>query len=230
MEIREKTGLNKSIRQQGGRGLTRLLLLVVLFFSVQFITIAQEKGKASYYSHRLHGVRMSDGTKYHRDSMTCAHKRYPLGTLLKVTNLTNGKSVVVKVTDRGPHTRGRIVDLSYAAAKQINMIASGVVMVKVEVYKENAGVPYRNEEEDNDVELDFEFSKYIYDYTPAWQIKEKEGPVFTDQMRDKVLDDEEKISQMKEEISTSSKPDKNKKKEERPQRTPHKASQRHGHQ
>ena len=93
---------------------------------------------------------MSDGTKYHRDSMTCAHKRYPLGTLLKVTNLTNGKSVVVKVTDRGPHTRGRIVDLSYAAAKQINMIASGVVMVKVEVYKENAGVPYRNEEEDNE--------------------------------------------------------------------------------
>ena len=170
---------------------------------------------------------MSDGTKYHRDSMTCAHKRYPLGTMLKVTNLTNGKSVVVKVTDRGPHTRGRIVDLSYAAANQINMIASGVVMVKVEIYKENAGVPFRNDEKDEEVELDIEFSKYIYDYTPAWQVKDNDGPVFTDQQRDKVLDDEAKILQMKEEINTSDKTTKNKKMEERPQRVPHKASQRH---
>ena len=133
MEIRkDKTGLNKSNKLQGSRGLTRLLLLVVLLFSVHLINIAQEKGKASYYSQRLHGARMSDGSKYHRDSMTCAHRRYPLGTMLKVTNLSNGKSVVVKVTDRGPHARGRIIDLSYAAAKEINMIAAGIATVRVE--------------------------------------------------------------------------------------------------
>ena len=80
---------------------------------------AQERGKASYYSNSLQGRRMSSGLKYHRDSMFCAHKRYDLGQMLQVTNLSNGKSVVVKVADRGPHTRGRIIDLSYAAAKQI---------------------------------------------------------------------------------------------------------------
>ena len=67
---------------------------------------AQERGKASYYSNSLQGRRMSSGLKYHRDSMFCAHKRYDLGQMLQVTNLSNGKSVVVKVADRGPHTRG----------------------------------------------------------------------------------------------------------------------------
>jgi len=230
LEIRkDKTGLNKSNKLQGSRGLTRLLLLVVLLFSVHLIIIAQEKGKASYYSQRLHGARMSDGSKYHRDSMTCAHRRYPLGTMLKVTNLSNGKSVVVKVTDRGPHARGRIIDLSYAAAKEINMIAAGIATVRVEPYKEHTGIPYRNDDKD-DIEIDFEFNKHIFDYEPKWQIKENNGPVFTDQMRDKVLDDEEKISQMKDEIHTPTKTDKNKKREERPVRTPHKASQRHSNQ
>lgn len=73
---------------------------------------------------------MSDGTRYHRDSLTCAHNRYPLGTMLKVTNIKNGKSVVVKVTDRCG-TR-RIIDLSYAAAKQLGMISAGLAMVRVE--------------------------------------------------------------------------------------------------
>ncbi len=170
---------------------------------------------------------MSDGTKYHRDSMTCAHKRYPLGTMLKVTNLNNGKSVVVKVTDRGPHTRGRIIDLSYAAARQINMIASGVVMVKVEVYRERNGIPYRDEGKDG-AEFDFEFSKYIYDYTPEWQLKATENGVISQRQRENILSDEEKISQLKEEIQISTKPSANKKMEERQQRIPHKASQRHG--
>lgn len=119
---------------------------LAVFAAVMVLSIAaasaQETGKASYYSHRLHGVRMSDGTKYHRDSMTCAHKTYPLGTTLKVTNLNNGKEVYVQVTDRGPHGRGRIVDLSYAAAKELDIVRSGIASVSVE--KVEPWIPFKD--------------------------------------------------------------------------------------
>jgi rare lipoprotein A len=92
----------------------------------------QQKGKASYYSKRATGARTSSGEKLHHDSLTCAHRTYPFGTLLKVTNPGNGKSVVVKVTDRGPFRKGRIIDLSYRAAKEIEMLGQGVAMVAVE--------------------------------------------------------------------------------------------------
>lgn len=127
---------------------------------------------ASYYSNRLHGRRMSDGTKYHKDSLTCAHKRYPLGSMLKVTNLKNGKSVVVRVADR---CRGRrIIDLSYAAAKEIGIIATGVAMVRVEKYHESMGVPYKPDDEIDIPELDFEVTEKEDNYTPKWNNKGKE--------------------------------------------------------
>lgn len=90
-----------------------------------------QRGMASYYGKQFHGRRSSDGSVYHRDSLTCAHRTLPFGTLLKVRNTNNGKEVIVKVTDRGPFTRGRIVDLSYAAAKEISMVQSGVARVEV---------------------------------------------------------------------------------------------------
>ncbi len=122
---------------------------------------------ASYYSNRLHGRRMSDGTRYHRDSLTCAHKKYPLGSMLKVTNIKNGKSVVVRVADR---CRGRrIIDLSYAAAKEIGLIASGVAMVRVEKYTKSLNVPYRDDSKDDLPELDYEVTEKDNDYTPAWK-------------------------------------------------------------
>ena len=111
---------------------------------------------ASYYSNRLHGRRMSDGTRYHKDSLTCAHKRYPLGSYVKVTHAKSGKSVVVKVTDR---CRGsRIIDLSYAAAKQLGLIASGVAMVLVERYHPPKGIPYKDDDEIEIPELDLEIT------------------------------------------------------------------------
>lgn len=139
---------------------------------------AQERGKASYYSNSLQGRRMSSGLKYHRDSMFCAHKRYDLGQMLLVTNLSNGKSVVVKVADRGPHTRGRIIDLSYAAAKQIGMISAGVAMVEVKPVKKGVTVPYKLEKEELP-ELDFEFSSDLgaYDYEPEWKRASEENPI-----------------------------------------------------
>ena len=122
---------------------------------------------ASYYADRLHGRRMSDGTRYHRDSLTCAHKRYPLGTMLKVTNIKNGKSVVVKVTDRCG-TR-RIIDLSYAAAKQLDMIRAGVAMVRVEKYTQPLGVPFKPSDEIDIPELDFEITRKPDFSTPIWK-------------------------------------------------------------
>lgn len=120
--------------------INRMQIKKILFFAVALFllldTVAQRvestKGMASYYSSSLHGRRTSDGSKYHRDSLTCAHRTLPFGTLLKVRNTANNKEVIVRVTDRGPFARGRVVDLSFAAAKEISMISSGVARVEVE--------------------------------------------------------------------------------------------------
>lgn len=108
----------------------RLTIISLLFFA-NTLLVAQTRGQASYYGSRLHGRHTSDGGRYHRDSLTCAHLKYPFGTYIKVRNLKNDKVVVVKVTDRGPHVRGRIIDLSYAAAKRIGLIAQGVGTVEI---------------------------------------------------------------------------------------------------
>lgn len=123
-----------------------IMLCVTLLLSFFFFTTAhaQQRGKATYYSKRATGARTSDGSRLHHDSLTCAHRTYPFGTMLKVTNLSNGKSVVVKVTDRGPFTRGRIIDLSYRAAREIGMLSAGVAMVELQVQKDNI-VPLKPE-------------------------------------------------------------------------------------
>lgn len=109
---------------------------------------------------------MSDGTRYHKDSLTCAHRRYPLGTMLKVTNIKNGKTVVVKVTDRCG-TR-RMIDLSYAAAKQLDIIRQGIATVRVERYVEKKGVPFKEEPEEVMPELDFEVTEGGNGGMPEW--------------------------------------------------------------
>ena len=145
----------------------KVISIILLCLTGCTLLPAQEKGMASYYADRLHGRRMSDGTRYHRDSLTCAHKRYPLGTMLKVTNIKNGKSVVVKVTDRCG-TR-RIIDLSYAAAKQLDMLRAGVVMVRVEKYTQPLGVPFKPSDEIDMPELDFEITRKPDFSTPIWK-------------------------------------------------------------
>lgn len=99
----------------------------------------QTHGKATFYGNRAHGHRTSDGSRYHKDSLTCAHRTLPFGTLLKVTNKANGKEVIVKVTDRGPYAAGRVVDLSMAAAREIGMLGMGVAPVMIETvgYQQN---------------------------------------------------------------------------------------------
>jgi len=92
-----------------------------------------EVGLASYYGSEGHGGPTASGETFDMYAMTAAHKTLAMGTEVMVTNLENGKSVVVCVNDRGPFVEGRIIDLSYAAAKKIDMLDAGVVQVKVEV-------------------------------------------------------------------------------------------------
>jgi len=91
-----------------------------------------EEGLASYYADRFQGRPTASGAPYDREALTCAHRAWPFGTRLRVTELERGRAVVVTVTDRGPHVAGRVVDLSAAAARAIGLGAKGVARVRVE--------------------------------------------------------------------------------------------------
>lgn len=91
--------------------------------------------KCSYYAHFFHGRKTASGKRFNMYDLTCAHKTLPFGTLLRVTNLSNSLSVIVMVIDRGPYIRGRHVDLSYGAAKKINLTQKGVANCKIEIIK-----------------------------------------------------------------------------------------------
>ncbi|MDM7925515.1 MAG: septal ring lytic transglycosylase RlpA family protein [bacterium] len=98
-------------------------------------------GKASHYGtgDGFHGNKTASGEVFDRNQLTAAHRTLPFGTLCRVTNLSNGRSVVVRINDRGPFVKGRIIDLSWAAAKRIGSDRAGVVDVKVEVLKRGGG-------------------------------------------------------------------------------------------
>jgi rare lipoprotein A len=90
------------------------------------------KGVASYYGNELAGHRTASGERFNPSDLTAAHRSLPLGSKIRVTNNSNGRSVVVRVNDRGPWTGGRVLDISYAAAQQIGMIRSGKAVVSIE--------------------------------------------------------------------------------------------------
>ena len=92
-----------------------------------------EEGNASWYGAPFHGRRASNGEIYDMNKLTAAHRTMAFNTMVRVTNLTNGKSVVVRITDRGPFVDNRIIDLSRAAAEQLESIGPGVVPVRLEV-------------------------------------------------------------------------------------------------
>lgn len=121
------------------RRLPLLLLLVSCATLAQvtdeFVVVKKQqemfKGNASYYADKFHGRRTANGEIYHRDSMTCAHLRLPFGTLLKVHNPKNGRTVVVRVTDRGPYSKRFTIDVSRAAAKELGIIYAGYQMMEI---------------------------------------------------------------------------------------------------
>ena len=153
----------------------RFFCILLVLFAVMFpltTTIAQvlftQQGNASYYHDRFHGRRMANGKLYHRDSMTCAHLRYPLGTKLLVRNIVNGREVVVTVTDRGPYTRKFVIDLSRAAARQLDIIHYG--FQPVEIFPYIAGrVPYKYEPSTERPELDLGYTMDVDLGPPVWQ-------------------------------------------------------------
>ena len=98
------------------------------------VSATTETGIAIFYSDKMQGKAVASGEKYDKDALTAAHRTLPLGTMVKVTNLKNNKSVVVKINDRGPHgSKERILDLSGRAAQDLDMIKDGKAKVKLEV-------------------------------------------------------------------------------------------------
>lgn len=96
------------------------------------VSLFIQEGTASYYAPKFQGRRTASGELFHLDSLTAAHKLLPFGTVLRVTNQKNGKTVVVRVNDRLPNSSKRVIDLSYLAAQEVDMIREGLVQVKIE--------------------------------------------------------------------------------------------------
>ena len=178
------------------------LLLIALFalYNVFTLTIkAQSDGKASYYSNGLHGRRMSNGERYDRNAFTCAHRTLPFGTRLKITNPRNGKSVIVRVTDRGPFVRGRVVDLSYAAARELGTLASGVAYVKVEVVRKETEIPFPSESTGTleIPEIEYGTAGVCYEFIPEWEKVEEDKPKEIERKVDTRLNNRKSLQQAK---------------------------------
>jgi len=113
-----------------------------LIFAALFVLLAgcagqspgdyHAEGKASYYGARHHGKTTANGERFDQHALTAAHRTLPFGSRVRVTNLRNSKSVVVRINDRGPYTGGRIIDLSKQAARQLDMLNAGVATVRVQ--------------------------------------------------------------------------------------------------
>ena len=94
-----------------------------------------EKGNACWYGAAYQGKKTASGELFNKDKLTAAHRTLPFDTIARVTNLLNGRSVDVRINDRGPFVKGRIIDLSEAAARELGMIREGVVPVKVKILR-----------------------------------------------------------------------------------------------
>ena len=112
-----------------------LLIIATLFCTSLFSEVYKTGVTASYYAEDFHGKRTSNGERFNMNDYTCAHKSLPFNTILKVTNLANGKTCEVRVNDRGPFVATREIDLSKAAAVKLGMTGSGTTKVKLEIVK-----------------------------------------------------------------------------------------------
>lgn len=115
-----------------------LIIATLIFLTPLFSEVYKNGVTASYYAEDFHGKRTSNGERFNMNDYTCAHKSLPFNTILKVTNLANGKICEVRVNDRGPFVASREIDLSKAAAVKLGMIGSGTTKVKLEIVKRGA--------------------------------------------------------------------------------------------
>lgn len=143
------------------------LIIVLLLALLGSPAVAQQKGKATFYTRKWDGRKTASGERLYNDSLVCAHKTHKFGTLLLVKNPANGKECVVKVIDRGPYVKGRIIDLSIRAARELGILNQGVAVVEVSVYKKPTEVPYKPEDiELPDLEMEVTQGNTI---VPQWQ-------------------------------------------------------------
>lgn len=96
-------------------------------------TVRTLTGTASYYGHRFHGRITANGEIYDENLLTAAHRTLPFGTRVRVTNLTNGKVVELRINDRGPFVAGRIIDVSWRAARELDFVRQGLVLVRIDI-------------------------------------------------------------------------------------------------
>ncbi|CAN1541412.1 Rare lipoprotein A [Rhabdaerophilaceae bacterium] len=112
--------------------LVQLLLLGTALSGAVPLLANAETGRASFYGRELAGQRTASGEVFRPEGLTAAHRSLAMGTQVKVTNLTNGKSVIVRVNDRGPFVRNRLIDVSYGAARALGFVAQGTTRVRLE--------------------------------------------------------------------------------------------------
>lgn len=122
--------------------ITAVLLPAIMFFALLLCCTScspriSEKGKASFYADFFQGRKTANGETFRQRKKTAAHKTLPFGTKVKVRNLKNGKTITVRINDRGPFVEGRIIDLSRKAARKLGMVQDGVVQVELR-YKKSA--------------------------------------------------------------------------------------------
>ncbi len=148
----------------------RIVIFIISLLFFTSLSAQEQRGKASYYSKRATGARTSSGEKLHHDSMTCAHRTHPFGTMLRVTCPATGKTVVVRVTDRGPFRHGRIIDLSWGAAKALGILDMGIATVHVEVIRQGQKLgPLKSDESLEIPEIDFIVGDAGYKFLPELQ-------------------------------------------------------------
>jgi rare lipoprotein A len=115
------------------RGVKTSLIVLLIMISSSLFADTEMQGFASWYGGKFHGRLTSSGEVFDTNDMTAAHRTLPFGTVVKVTNQDNGKSTLVKINDRGPFVEGRIIDLSRAAAEQLDMVDQGVARVSLDI-------------------------------------------------------------------------------------------------
>lgn len=119
------------------KSIVLLICIVVIFLAISLIAILSNRcgrvGVASWYGEDFRGKKTANGEIYDPDKLTAAHRRLSFGTWVKVTDLSNNRQVIVRINDRGPYKKGRIIDLSLAAARELGMVKKGLARVKIEI-------------------------------------------------------------------------------------------------
>ncbi|HOX14323.1 MAG TPA: septal ring lytic transglycosylase RlpA family protein, partial [Spirochaetales bacterium] len=123
------------------RNTAALLILVLCLPAAPLSAAEAETGEASWYGPGFHGRRTANGEVFDKEAMTAAHRTLPFGTLVRVRNLDNGREAVLRINDRGPFARGRILDVSEAGARALGMVESGTARVLIEVLRSGTAAP-----------------------------------------------------------------------------------------